>query len=116
MTQNFRCPRCRSLIKLIGVTDYTAPQIQAINCPVCGQEWWIASDLPPQRWSTGQILERYEPNTPLVESAQEIPLSLQKPAENLSILEDIRSGIKTFGVWVVIVLVLVAVIMWKWKI
>lgn len=41
------CPNCRSTLNTEGSFQTGAPYVQALNCPVCGQEIWVNRGLIP---------------------------------------------------------------------
>lgn len=112
MTQNFRCPRCRSLIRLVGNLDFFVPAIQELICPVCGQKWWVASGFPSYRWRTDKILKCFEPATPLIDT-EKIPKEYQKPVLQFKLPEPFKEagkGLYNISIWIVVVLILIFLI------
>jgi len=120
MTQNEICPNCRSTFEINGALDFGAPALQAINCPVCGQQIWEASGLWPQQWTVGQVISaqtNYPPPTvvtaPTGPDTQPVFSNLTLPGGNL--FNQVGQTFNNVGIWAVVVLVLVLLIMMKWK-
>jgi ribosomal protein S27AE len=124
MTKQQICPRCRSVIQLNGQINFSAPALQSLDCPVCGQGWWLSSDFPlPKRWSIGKIITAYDTKSKPVLSNQQIPEDLQKSVySDFQIIPDsitnavkntvdnVTGSVKAIGIWIVVVLVLVLLI------
>lgn len=114
MTKQQICPHCRSVFEINGALDFGAKSVQAINCPVCGQEIWVDSGLWPQKWTVGKIITKeYNPAPPDIIS-QPVPTeTVWKDFSILGPLAGLGNNIKQIAIWAVIVLVLIAVIKFK---
>lgn len=119
MTQVYKCPWCRSDIRLRGKLNLNAHGLQSLHCPVCNQEWWISSGSIPQLWEVDKVLNRIEPLTPAKESVQKLPQQLQKavwsdfqviPEFLQEPMKNIGKAIAGAGIWVIVVLVLILLI------
>lgn len=52
------CPNCRSTLNTEGTFQTGAPYVQALNCPVCGQEIWVNRGLIPLLYKPFTVIER----------------------------------------------------------
>jgi len=119
--QDYRCPNCRSLIRLQGDLEFSAPAGQKLNCPVCNQEWLIASSqgILPYLWKVDRVIERVEPTHSPVIVDNIVPAELQqsiwKDFSILQPLQNLGSGLKTIGIFVIIILALLFLNQWIFK-
>lgn len=117
MSQTQICPNCRSTFQLNGATDFTAPSLQDVRCPVCDQDIWVASGFWPQRWSVGPVINALQPTSPPVAIAAITQQEAAPVWSGFSIpgLSTLEGGLQTAGIWVLAVLVLVLLIFWVRK-
>lgn len=113
MTKEFTCPRCRSVIQLIGSVDFNPVALQTLNCSVCGQKWWLASDWSilkgyGYKWSVGKILERHEPpeNTKPVPVPEPPDTKIWSDFSIIEPLQNLGKGLYNIGIWIIAILIL----------
>jgi len=119
------CPRCRSLLGLVGEIDYFAPSIQDLACPVCTQHIWVPSIpegfIVPHKWLAFSVLTAQPiPSTPVTDLGP-IPASEQASIVDKTIKDDLNAlgsfgkGLYNTGWWIIVVLILVVFIIYKAK-
>lgn len=96
MTKTQICPHCRSVFEINGRLDFKAKSLQVINCPVCGQDIWLASGMWPQAWTVGKVIKReYNPAPPVLSSP---PPGDNKPVwSDFKILPDLSAPLKNLS-------------------
>lgn len=107
-----RCPKCKSLLEITGTFNIFAPNPFKLKCPVCGIMLNI-DNFGSYNWKVTNIVERRNPNdtSQIIPKPEEIIQPEEK--KKLTVLGKIESGIKTLGIWVVIVLILILAIRFK---